>query len=146
MTIRASFFSSHFPLSTIRNFHFAFSATYQYTPSCVRSASLCIRSNARDPGVPGWQRQSFRPAQHASKQAQREMALHHQQRTAQVRAEGRCPCATGENCSILNCRTVAAGCSIAALYFESAHPTLAGVICGEAGRQGSSSNKARADP
>src|ERR1700691_3386178 len=36
-----------FPLSTIRNFHFAFSATYQYTPSCLRSASLCIRSNAR---------------------------------------------------------------------------------------------------
>src|ERR1035441_2113000 len=43
-----------FPLFTIRNFHFAFSATHQYTPGCVRSASLCIRSNARDLGVPGW--------------------------------------------------------------------------------------------
>ena len=41
-----------------------------------------------------------------------------------------------ERCSILNCRTVAADCSIATLDFESPHPTLAGVISREGGRRG----------
>ncbi len=61
-----------FPLSSIRNFHSALSATQQYTPnapSCVCSASSCTRSNAKAPhtrlGRVQAQRASFAPFQSA---------------------------------------------------------------------------------